>query len=138
VQRAHALLREYLISRGLPMPEGSSARKVAEESIELVEACSREVPDTDKVMHELADVILAATVVAEHYGFTLEQAIRAKIDLDAGRETARWTAAHGQAGCRRSHRPPGTALHEARQSAFRMWTSSRPGVGTVSQRKISW
>jgi hypothetical protein len=37
-------------------------------------------------MHEVADVVLAATVVAEHYGFTLEQAIRAKIDLDTGRE----------------------------------------------------
>jgi hypothetical protein len=37
-------------------------------------------------MHEVADVVLAATVVAEHHGFTLEQAIRAKIDLDTGRE----------------------------------------------------
>jgi len=64
------------------------ARKVAEESIELVEACSRETPDPTKVMHELADVVLAATVVAEHSGFTLEQAIRAKIDLDTGRESA--------------------------------------------------
>lgn len=45
VQCARALLRAYLISRGLPMPDGSSACKVAEESIELVEVCSREVPD---------------------------------------------------------------------------------------------
>jgi hypothetical protein len=44
------------------MPDGASARKVAEESIELVEACSRDVPDLDEVMHELADVILAATI----------------------------------------------------------------------------
>lgn len=40
-------------------------------------------------MHEVADVVLAATVVAEHYGFTLEDAIRAKTYLDTGRETAR-------------------------------------------------
>lgn len=85
---AHTLLRQYLTARGLPMPNGASARKVAEESIELVEACSRDHPDRHEVMHELADVILAATVVAEHYGFTLEEAIRAKIDLDQGRERA--------------------------------------------------
>lgn len=69
------------------MPASASARKVAEESIELVEACSRDVPRRDEVMHELADVVLAAAVVAEHYGFTVDEAIRAKIALDAGRES---------------------------------------------------
>lgn len=85
---AHTLLREYLTARGLPMPNVASARKVAEESIELVEACSRDRPDRDEVLHELADVILAATVVAAHYGFTLEEAIRAKIELDESRQHA--------------------------------------------------
>ena len=37
-------------------------------------------------MHEVADVVLAALVVAEHHGFTLEEAPTAKIDLDTGRE----------------------------------------------------
>jgi phosphoribosyl-ATP pyrophosphohydrolase len=86
VTSAHELLRQYLTARGLPMPDGASARKVAEEAIELVEECAREAPDRTKVMHELADVVLAATVVAERHGFTLEEAMRAKIDLDMGRD----------------------------------------------------
>jgi phosphoribosyl-ATP pyrophosphohydrolase len=68
------------------MPDGASARKVAEEAIELVEECAREEPDRTGVMHELADVFLAAAVVAEHYGFTVEEAVMARIHLDAGRE----------------------------------------------------
>lgn len=68
------------------MPDGASARKVAEEAVELVEECARDVPDRTRVMHEVADVVLAALVVAEHHGFTLEEALTAKIDLDTGRE----------------------------------------------------
>jgi hypothetical protein len=40
-------------------------------------------------MHELADVVLAAAVVAHHHGFTVEEAIRAKCELDTGREARR-------------------------------------------------
>jgi phosphoribosyl-ATP pyrophosphohydrolase len=79
-------LDEYLSARGLDMPDGSSARKVAEEAIELVEVCSATEPDVRVVAHELADVVLAAAVVAAHHGFTVEEAIRSKIDLDRGRE----------------------------------------------------
>jgi phosphoribosyl-ATP pyrophosphohydrolase len=86
VSSPHTLLREYLAARGLAMPDGASARKVAEEAIELVEECGRDTPDRAKVMHELADVVFAATVVAEHYGFTLGEAMQSKIDFDAGRE----------------------------------------------------
>lgn len=82
-------LHEYLSARGLDMPDGSSARKVAEEAIELVEVCSAAKPDVRVVAHELADVVLAAAVVAAHHGFTVEDAIRAKIDLDRGRERRR-------------------------------------------------
>lgn len=82
----HDQLREYLDARGLAMPSGSSARKVAEEAIELVEECAQDDPDKHRVMHEVADVVLAAAVVAEHYGFTIEHAITTKIELDAGRE----------------------------------------------------
>lgn len=74
------------MERGIPMPSGASARKVAEESIELVEVCSRSDPDRKAIMHELADVVLAAAVVAHHHGFTVEEAIRAKCELDTGRE----------------------------------------------------
>lgn len=86
-QVVHTLLREYLSSRGIAMPEGRNARKVAEEAIELVEACSRDEPSLDEVMHELADVIFAATVVAEQFGFTVEDAMRSKIAHDAGRDS---------------------------------------------------
>lgn len=86
MRTVHALLHDYLAARGLTITDGHNARKVAEEAIELVEVCSRDVPRRDEVMHELADVVLAATVIAEHYGFTVEEAIRAKIVLDAGRE----------------------------------------------------
>lgn len=81
----HALLHDYLAARGLTITDGHNARKVAEEAIELVEACSRDVPRRDQVMHEVADVVLAAAVIAEHHGFTVEEAIRAKIALDTGR-----------------------------------------------------
>lgn len=84
-----ALLDLYLMERGIPMPSGASARKVAEESIELVEVCSRSDPDRKAIMHELADVVLAAAVVAHHHGFTVEEAIRAKCELDTGREARR-------------------------------------------------
>lgn len=79
-------LSEYLSARGLDEPDGASARKVAEEAIELVEVCAASVPDRQVIAHELADVVLAAAVVAERYGFTVEEAVRAKIDFDRGRE----------------------------------------------------
>jgi phosphoribosyl-ATP pyrophosphohydrolase len=80
------LLDEYLAARGLERPSPAGARKVAEEAIELVEVCSAAVEDTKQVAHELADVVLAAAVVAEHYGFTVEDAIRMKIEYDTDRE----------------------------------------------------
>lgn len=84
------LLARYLDARGMPFPEDShSARKVAEEAIELVEECSRDRPDRVKIAHELADVVLAAAVVARHHGLTLELAIETKIALDAGRDARR-------------------------------------------------
>lgn len=79
-------LDEYLAARGLARPDGASARKVAEEAVELVEACAATHPDPRLVAHELADVVLAAAVVAAHHGFTVEQALEAKIALDRGRE----------------------------------------------------
>lgn len=82
----HEQLQAYLDARGLAMPNGASARKVAEEAIELVEECARTTTDKQKVMHEVADVVLAAAVVAEHYGFTVAEAIDAKVDLDTGRD----------------------------------------------------
>lgn len=81
----HSLLLGYLASRGLAMPPGASARKVAEEAVELVEECSRDLPDPDRVAHELADVVLAAAVVAAHHGLTIEDAIRAKTHHDMDR-----------------------------------------------------
>ena len=84
-----AYLNEYLSARGLDKPPGASARKVAEEAVELVEVCAASKPDARVIAHELADVVLAAAVVAEHYGFTVEQAMRAKIDFDRGRERRR-------------------------------------------------
>lgn len=90
-----AYLSEYLTARGLDMPSGASARKVAEEAVELVEVCAASSPDPQVIAHELADVVLAAAVVAAHYGFTVEDAMRAKIDLDRGRE-ARAAARRGQ------------------------------------------
>jgi len=68
------------------MPDGASARKVAEEAVELVEECARDAPDRTRVMHEVADVVLAAAVVAERHGFTVEEAMVAKIDLDTSRD----------------------------------------------------
>jgi phosphoribosyl-ATP pyrophosphohydrolase len=96
-----AYLSEYLSARGLDMPSGASARKVAEEAVELVEVCAVANADPQVVAHELADVVLAAAVVARHYGFTVEDAMRAKIDLDRGRERrvvreARAAVASGQ------------------------------------------
>ena len=79
------MLDEYLASRGLERPLGASARKVAEEAIELVEECSKESPDLAAVAHELADVVLAAAVAAAHYGFTVEDASAQKITYDSGR-----------------------------------------------------
>lgn len=79
-------LNEYLSARGLDKPSGASARKVAEEAIELIEVCAASDPDRQVIAHELADVVLAAAVVAEHYGFTVEEAMRAKIAFDRGRE----------------------------------------------------
>lgn len=85
----HSLLREYLAARGLAMPAGASVRKVVEEAHELAAECDRATPDPAKVMHELADVVFAATVVAEHHGFTVEEAMRSKIEFDTGRERSR-------------------------------------------------
>ena len=81
----HGLLSAYLDARGIEMPSGRSGRKVAEEAVELVEVCARDTPDRDQLAHELADVVLAAAVVAAHHGFTVEEAIRAKIAYDTGR-----------------------------------------------------
>jgi NTP pyrophosphatase (non-canonical NTP hydrolase) len=81
------LLDRYLTARGMPFPgDAYNARKVAEEAIELVEECSRDVPDASRVAHELADVVLAAAVLARHHGFTVEEAIASKTQHDAGRD----------------------------------------------------
>ncbi|WP_395695657.1 MazG nucleotide pyrophosphohydrolase domain-containing protein [Nocardioides sp.] len=90
----HRLLREYLAARGLAMPAGASARKVVEEAHELAAECRRDTPEPAKIMHELADVVFAAMVVAEHHGFTVEEAMRSKIELDTGRERS-----HPGSGC---------------------------------------
>lgn len=79
------LLHDYLAARGMEMPDGSSAAHVAEEAAELVAETDAENPDVLKVAHEVADVVLAAAVVAEKYGFTVEEAIREKKMLDTGR-----------------------------------------------------
>lgn len=65
--------------------DASSARHVAEEAVELVEVVARDGRRTPAMEHEVADVVLAAAVLAEHYGFTVEDAIRAKTAYDAGR-----------------------------------------------------
>ena len=88
MQPLEDLLKEYLDARGLVITDGHDAKHVAEEAIELVAECSRDQPDLAKVMHEVADVVLAATVIAGHYGFTVEDAIAAKIALDRNREAA--------------------------------------------------
>ena len=80
------LLHEYLAARGIAMPaDAASARHVAEEAIELVEVVARDGRRTPAMEHEVADVVLAAAVIAEHHGFTVEDAIRAKIAHDTGR-----------------------------------------------------
>jgi NTP pyrophosphatase (non-canonical NTP hydrolase) len=88
VSDIHGLLVDYLDARGIEMPSGRSARKVAEEAVELVEVCGKETPELDQVAHELADVVLAAAVVAAHYGVTIEDAITAKIVFDSDRDRA--------------------------------------------------
>lgn len=80
------LLDRYLAARGLSIPDGTSARKVAEEAVELVEVCAATEPDRDRVAHELADVVLAAAVVARAHGIGLEDAIESKVRLDTGRD----------------------------------------------------
>ena len=65
--------------------DAHSARHVAEEAVELVEVVARDQRRTPEMEHEVADVVLAAAVIAEHYGFTVEDAIRSKIAYDAGR-----------------------------------------------------
>lgn len=80
------LLHDYLAARGMAMPvDADSARHVAEEAIELVEVVARDGRRTPAVEHEVADVVLAATVIAEQYGFSVEDAIRAKTAHDSGR-----------------------------------------------------
>ena len=86
VSDVHTHLTAYLAARGLTMPSGASARKVAEEATELVEVCAADQPDPVRLRHEVADVVLAAAVVAHHHGFTVEEALRSKIDHDTGRE----------------------------------------------------
>ena len=85
----HDLLREYLDARGLTITDGDNVGKVVEEARELEAECLRESPDHTRIRHELADVVLAATVLAEHHGFAVEDAIRDKIAFDAGRESRR-------------------------------------------------
>jgi len=73
----------------LELPADATAREVAEEAIELVEQCSRDVPDPELVAHDLADVVLAAAVIASRFGSTVVEAIEARIAIDTGREHAR-------------------------------------------------
>jgi hypothetical protein len=45
---------------------------VVEEAHELAAECRGDPPDRAKMMHELADVVFAATVVAEHCTLRIE------------------------------------------------------------------
>lgn len=86
-----ALLSEYLTTRGLdPAPFVTKGTKILEECDELIVAFRlyRECPSDHTfaaLMHEVADVVLAVAVLARQEDFTIEEAIAAKIERDAGR-----------------------------------------------------
>jgi NTP pyrophosphatase (non-canonical NTP hydrolase) len=78
-----SLMLAYFRLRGSKVPTITTGKKVLEEGQELVEAIAR--GDIEAIMHETADVVLTAAVVAQQFGFTVEHAIGAKMTLDAGK-----------------------------------------------------
>jgi phosphoribosyl-ATP pyrophosphohydrolase len=94
----HDLLLQYLVSRGIPMPEITTGRKVLEEARELVDAIG--IGDIDQIADEVGDVVLVAAVIAQAHGLTVEDCVRGKTARDAGRgggalaeEEERWALA---------------------------------------------
>lgn len=96
VTPTQALMHEYLTARGLDLAfdEPANAEFVVEEADELEQALhARNQRWTDETnthaQHELADVVLAAAVLAEANGWSLEECIRAKTLHDRNRGRGR-------------------------------------------------
>lgn len=83
-------LEEYVNTRGIPMPFYTSGKKIIEEAGEARDALQDWLADpTDAnlahLMEEVADLTIVAAVAARQAGFTVEQALDAKIKKDSGR-----------------------------------------------------
>lgn len=80
-------LREFMLNyfatRGSDVPTITTGEKVLEEGQELVEAIAS--GDLRAIVHETADVVLTCAVIANQFGFGIEQAILAKTLLDEGK-----------------------------------------------------
>lgn len=79
-------LTAYLRARGrLDLAGGvAHGRKVLEEAGELIEALA--LGDAKQIRAELADVVLAASLVARAHCVSLEECIRDKTEMDRGRD----------------------------------------------------
>lgn len=91
VRPIDALVGDYLAVRKLdPAPFVTKGTKILEETDELIVAFRlyREAPSDAtfmNLMHEVADVVIAVGVLARQEDFTIEEAIIAKTERDAGR-----------------------------------------------------
>lgn len=76
------MLWDHLEETGKPMPAGDTAAGVRAAAERLDLAVDADEVDVLAVAVDLADIVLAAAAVAEHYGFTVEEAVREKTRLD--------------------------------------------------------
>lgn len=76
-------MQNYFATRGSAVPTITTGEKVLEEGQELVDAIR--AGDLHAIVHETADVVLTCAVIAQQFGFSIEQAILAKTLLDAGK-----------------------------------------------------
>lgn len=76
------MLLDHLDETGKPMPPGEDAALVLAAAERLQAEADKSSQDVIAIAIEVADIVLAAAAVAEHHGFTVEEAVREKTRLD--------------------------------------------------------
>lgn len=76
------MLLDHLDAVDKPMPPGETPHLVRSALERLEAETGRPTPDVIAVALEVADVVLAAAAMAEHHGFTVEEAVRERTRLE--------------------------------------------------------
>lgn len=81
------LLKNWTLDRPLVQENNTPERIIELLQNEVVEA-SQSLTDTENLASEIADIVIFALTLANHYGFDMDLEVREKIGFNVGRYSA--------------------------------------------------